>query len=216
MKGHSERVPQKNMRLFCGRPLFHWIMDSLVGCRYITEIIINTDSNEIAANAKEHFDATIHMRPDHLLTITSNEAYQIMAHDLTLTEGDYFLQSHSTTPLVKSATFERAIESFFSQQEHDSLLSVTEVQNRYYWPDGQPVNHDPDALIRTQELPPLLEENSCIYIFSREVFIKRKNRIGYSPLLYPTNPYESVDIDEMIDFDIAELLMQKRLNEAHV
>jgi N-acylneuraminate cytidylyltransferase len=68
-------------------------------------------------------------------------------------------------------------------------------------------------LIRTQELPPLLEENSCIYIFSREVFTKRKNRIGYNPLLYPVNPYEAVDIDEMIDFDIAEYLMKKRLED---
>ncbi|MFC1547125.1 cytidylyltransferase domain-containing protein [Candidatus Neomarinimicrobiota bacterium] len=211
MKGHSERVPRKNMRQFCDRPLFHWIMDSLAECRHITEIIINTDSEELAANAEEHFAVTIHMRPDHLLTITSDEAYQIMAHDLTLTDGEYFLQTHSTTPLVKSVTLNTAIESYFAQHEHDSLLSVTEVQHRYYWPDGRAVNHDPDALIRTQELPPLLMENSCIYIFSREVFTKRKNRIGYNPLLYPVNPYEAVDIDEMIDFDIAEYLMKKQL-----
>ena len=141
--------------------------------------------------------------------------YQIMEYDLAQTEGDYFLQSHSTTPLVTSTTMDEAIETFFTQQEHDSLLSVTEIHSRYYWPDGRAVNHNPDALIRTQELPPLLEENSCIYIFSREVFASRKNRIGHKPLLYPINPYEAVDIDEMIDFEIAEFLMQKRLNEGH-
>ena len=72
MKEVSERLPGKNMRPLCGRPLFHWIMDTLQESGVIDEIIINTDSEKIADNAKKHFNATIHMRPDYLLTIQSD------------------------------------------------------------------------------------------------------------------------------------------------
>ena len=56
MKAYSERVPGKNMRQLCGRPLFHWILDTLNESSVIDEIIINTDSEEIADNATKHFD----------------------------------------------------------------------------------------------------------------------------------------------------------------
>lgn len=214
MKGFSERVPKKNIRPLCGRPLLHWILDTLTECKYIGEIILNTDDHEIARLATDCFDVTIHMRPEYLLTITSNEAYQIMAHDLTITEGEYFLQTHSTNPLLKPDTVNRAVESYFeSQEKYDSLFSVTPLQKRFFWEDGKAVNHDPESLIKTQELPYIYEENSCIYIFSRKVFEDEKNRIGRNPMMFPMDPYESVDIDEPFDFSIAEALMAERLKE---
>ena len=76
MKANSERIPGKNMRLLCGRPLFHWILESLNESGVIDEIIINTDSEEIANNATSCFNVTIHMRPDYLLDIQANEANQ--------------------------------------------------------------------------------------------------------------------------------------------
>lgn len=211
MKRHSERVPRKNMRDFCGRPLFHWIMDSLSQSKYVSEIIINTDSEEIAKSAEENFKVTIHMRPEYLLKITSNEAYQLMAYDLSITEGEYFLQTHSTNPLVRTETIDNAILTFFEQNQHDSLISVTPLHKRFYWSDGRPINHDPDALIKTQELPFVYEENSCIYIFSRQVMKERKNRIGFYPQFFKMDTFESVDIDEMFDFIIAESLMKERI-----
>ena len=217
MKGHSERVPGKNMRPLCGRPLFHWIMDSLSQSKYISEVIINTDSTEIAESTRKNYTVNIHMRPDYLLDIHSNEANQIIDYDLTQTDGEYFIQSHSTNPLLRSETIEKAIESFFEQMErYDSLISVTALQNRYYWPDGTPVNHDPEKLIKTQELPIIYEENSNIYIFSRSVFMERKNRIGARPLLFPIDPLEAVDIDEEFDFFVAEALMERRLKAKNI
>lgn len=214
MKHHSERVPRKNMRDFCGRPLFHWILDVLQKSKYISEIIINTDSEEIAENASKHFDVTIHMRPKYLLTITSNEASQIMAYDLSIMNGEHFLQTHSTNPLLKTVTIDRAVESYFENQEkHDSLFSVTPLQKRFFWEDGRAINHDPKNLIKTQELPFVYEENSCIYIFSRKVFDEVSNRIGRSPIMFPMDSYESVDIDEPFDFSIAEALMADRLKK---
>lgn len=210
MKGHSERVPGKNLRPLCGRPLFHWILKSLAACQYIQEIIINTDSEQIARGAQDHFNVTIHMRPEYLLNIHSNEAYQLMAYDLEHTDGEYFLQSHSTNPLLRTATIDRAIETFFEQSEYDSLFSVTPIQKRFFKEDGTAINHDPNHLIKTQHLPKLLEEDSCIYLFSRRVFFERENRIGYHPLLFPMDKFESVDIDEEYDFFLAEAMMNHR------
>lgn len=204
MKGHSERVPHKNLREFYGKPLLYWILESLDCSEWINSVIVNTDSKEIAETALKYFEVKIHMRPDYLLEITSNEANQIMEYDINNSEADFYLQTHSTNPLLKTETIDKSIEKFISQDTHDSLMGVTELQTRLYWPDGNGINHDPKKLIKTQELPPVYEENSCIYLFSREMFLKSKQRIGENPLLFPIDPVEAVDIDEESDFLIAE------------
>ena len=211
MKEFSERVPQKNMKKLCGRPLFHWILDSLSESNYINEIIINTDSKEIAESATSNYDVTIHMRPKYLLDIDSNEANQIIEYDLSKTNGEYFFQTHSTNPLLSVDTIDRAIKKYFNNN-FDSLISVTERRKFYYTMDGEPVNHNPQKLIRTQNSKSLYEENSCIYIFSRKVFEKNFSRVGNNPMLYPISSLESIDIDEPIDFEIAEFLMRRKLN----
>jgi N-acylneuraminate cytidylyltransferase len=211
MKGHSERLPGKNLKPMCGRPLLQWIVESLSKSKYVEEIVLNTDDEEIAQKAQDGFNVTIHWRPDYLLNITSNEASQILAYDLSFMEGEHFLQTHSTNPLLKTETIDRAIETYFEKLgEYDSLFSVTSLQKRFYWPDGRPINHDPAHMIKTQELPIVYEENSCIYIFSRQVFEKYERRFGKKPYLFAMDPYESVDIDVSVDFSIAEALMSER------
>ena len=214
MKANSERIPSKNMRLLCGRPLFHWILDALNESGVIDEIIINTDSEEIANNAKKYFNVTIHMRPDYLLNINSNEAFQIMEYDLKHVEGEYFIQTHSTTPLIRPITIKKAIETYFENiKNNDSLFSVTPWQKRIYDNKGAGLNHDPAKLIKTQNLHPVYEEHSCIYIFSRESFLRNKSRLGKTPYMYFMDKYESVDIDENYEFILAETIMRKRLEK---
>ena len=208
MKAHSERVPGKNMRLLNSRPLFHWIMDALNTSGVIDEIIINTDSDEIAENAKDHFDVTIHMRPEYLLNIQSDEPNQIMAYDLEKTKGKYFIQSHSTNPLLKGETIKSAVNKFFEiKDKFDSLFSVTPLQTRLYNEYYQAINHDQKKLIKTQDLLPVYEENSCIYIFSRSSFKKNRNRIGENPYLFAIDRFQAVDIDEEYDFLFVQSLL---------
>jgi CMP-N-acetylneuraminic acid synthetase len=213
MKGNSERVPGKNVRPLCGRPLFHWIVESLARSERIGEIVINTDSEAIAEDALRHFDVTILMRPAELCG-DMVPIQPLIEHDLASTQGEWYLQTHSTNPLVTTETIDRAIAAFFAQREHDSLFTVTPLQTRFYWPDGRAVNHDPEVLLRTQDLPPIMEENSCLYLFSREVFARRGHRLGSRPLLFPMDPFEAVDIDEEFDFAVAEALMRYRLEGA--
>jgi len=207
MKGHSERIPRKNMKPFCGRPLFHWIIETLLKCNYISEIIINTDSEEIAENAEKNFHVTIHMRPDYLNRITSNEANQIIEYDINKTDGKFFLQTHSTNPLLRLDTINNAIRYYIDNiEKYDSLFTVTSQYKRFYYKNGKPINHNPLILEKTQLLKPIFEENSCLYLFTRESFSINNNRIGQKPLMFEINNYESLDIDEQFDFEYAEMV----------
>jgi len=212
MKGHSERVPDKNIKPIAGKPCFHWIVVALSKSKYIKEIVINTDSKEIAKSAQDNFDVTILKRPEFLLGDMVS-IQPLIEYDLSKTDGKFYLQTHSTNPLLTTETVDKAIEAFFGQKEHDALFTVTPLKTRFYWPDGRGINHDPGHLIRTQDLEPIYEENSCIYIFSKETNLKTKNRLGSNPMMFPINRLEAVDIDTMNDFRFAEYLLLQKLND---
>lgn len=205
MKGHSERVPNKNLRDFCARPLYHHVMDSLLASKHIKQVVINTDSETIAGDAKKHFGRVrIIDRPEEIRG-DFVEMNTIIGYDLSQCGGEHFLQTHSTNPLLTTATIDKAIERYFEGMgEHDSLFSVTRWQTRFYDKEGKPVNHNPKELLRTQDLPPLYEENSNIYIFSKDSFIKAGNkRIGLKPQMFQMDRLEAIDIDEESDFLMA-------------
>ena len=209
MKHHSERVKEKNFRIIGGKPLFYWILESLSKSKYIDEIIINTDSNLIAENALKDFNVTILKRPGFLLGDMVSMA-PLTKYDLSKTYGDFYLQTHSTNPLLKTSTINKAIETYFTLKEHDSLFTVTPKQVRLYWIDGRSVNHDPDNLIRTQDLPLIYEENSCIYCFSRKTFKEQGHRLGKNPYMMPIDKIEAIDIDDEDDFLMAEYFLNLR------
>ncbi|NCP77609.1 MAG: acylneuraminate cytidylyltransferase family protein [Desulfuromonadales bacterium] len=212
MKGHSERVPNKNMRLFDGRPLYHCVADVLEACQYISSFVINTDSQAIAEDAVKHYSKVrIIVRPQELCGdfVPMNE---IIEYDMAASDGEHFIQTHSTNPLLTTETLDRAAEEYFKVLgTFDSLFSVTRLQTRLYWASGEPVNHNPDELLRTQDLPPVFEENSNLYLFSKSSFLAAGNkRIGLKPKMFEINKMEAVDIDEEEDFKLAETLFRMR------
>lgn len=210
MKGHSERVPGKNLRVIAGRPLFHWIVGTLQAAEAVDDVLVDTDSDEIEAAVKQSFpDVEVHRRPEHLHGDTV-PMHDIVAHVAGVVSHDHLLQTHSTNPLLPSETVDRAVEAFLEPGDHDSLMSVTPWQTRFYYPDGRPVNHDPKELVRTQDLPPLLEENSNVYLSSASLIRETGLRVGTHPLLFRVDPMEAVDIDEEFEFRLAEFLLDGR------
>ncbi len=213
IRHQSERVSGKNYRPFAGKPLYHRIVSSLLACPEISKVLIDTDSAIITEDAAEHFpEVAVLTRPEHLrdgLTPMND----VLVHTPSKRQADLYLQTHSTNPLLTSATISRAINTFLAKQnDHDSLFSVKRLQTRLWDQQGKPINHDPERLLRTQDLPPVFEENSCIYIFSRDSLLKSNNRIGAKPLLFEMDAVESWDIDDESDFQIAELLYLNREN----
>ena len=95
---------------------------------------------------------------------------------------------------------------------YDSLFGVTRLQTRLWDQLGRPINHNPAILLRTQDLPPIYEENSCLYLFTRETLAQCRNRLGERPMMFEIPADEAWDIDEEIDFTIADFLMQQRVS----
>ncbi|NIR61068.1 MAG: acylneuraminate cytidylyltransferase family protein, partial [Gammaproteobacteria bacterium] len=112
--------------------------------------------------------------------------------------------------LLRPETVSEAINALLAAPDRDSLFGVTRLFTRLWGPGPTPVNHDPAVLLRTQDLPPIYEENSNLYIFRRAILEARGNRIGEHPLMFEIDRAEAWDIDEMLDFEIAEFLYRRR------
>jgi CMP-N-acetylneuraminic acid synthetase len=209
MKAQSERVRGKNLREFCGKPLFWQIVSTLQEVHSVGKIVVDTDGENIAESVTRYFpDVKIVRRPSEL-TGHDVSMNRILKHDLSQLDGEHFLQTHSTNPLLTTRTVESAVESYFEQiesGENDSLFSVSRIQARCYLPDGSPINHNPEELIQTQYLKPVYLENSNIYIFSKSSFAKKGRRIGEKPFMFAMDEYEAIDIDTEKDFTMAEIL----------
>ena len=212
MKGHSERVKNKNLRLISGKPLYFHLLSKLLKSKHLDNVIINTDSELITQSINKYFSndkIIIHKRPKNLHGdhVSMNK---IIDYDVKKSNKDYFFQTHSTNPLLKTSTIDQAIESYFKNlKKYDSLFSVNKYQSRFFNSHFEPINHDLKSLIRTQDLKPVYEENSNIYIFSKSSFYNsKKNRIGVNPYLYEMDLIESIDIDTEKEFYLADKLIQ--------
>ena len=212
MRHNSVRVPMKNYRLLAGKPLYQHIISTLLQCPEISEVAVDTDSPVVADGLRAQFpQVRIIERPAYLTadTVPMNE---ILMYDTGLVEADFYLQTHSTNPLLRPETISRALRTFIDHYPaYDSLFSVTRVQTRFWDALARPVNHNPAILLRTQDLPPLYEENSCLYLFKRQTLELHRTRIGERPYLFEIEKTEAQDIDEESDFLIADLLLADRL-----
>ena len=211
IRHHSQRVPGKNYRILAGKPLFHHIIETLLAVPEITQIVVNTDSGPVMDGLRQDFpQVKIIDRPENLRadTVPMND---ILLYDTGQIQADFYLQTHSTNPLLKPETVSRAIQSLMANYpSYDSLFSVTRLQTRLYDQHGRAINHDPSVLIQTQDLPPVYEENSCLYIFTRENLVKRRHRVGEKPLMFEIDAEEAWDIDEELDFAITDFLLRRK------
>lgn len=212
MKGHSERVQNKNLKIFVAKPLYHYVLNEVLKSKFLNRVYINTDSESIIADVNQNFpDVQIINRPKELIGdfVSMNK---IIEYDLLQIDGNVFLQTHSTNPLLSVETIDKALNFFlYENHQYDSIFSVTKWQTRFYWEDSKPVNHNPHELLRTQDLPPLYEENSNFYIFTKQSFKKADNkRIGIKPYMFEMPPMEAVDIDTEFKFNLAEQIFKTK------
>jgi len=206
MKAHSARVPDKNIRSFSAEPLYFSILHTLDTVPEIDEVVINTDSQRIAREAPRHFEKVRIIDRPQSLTGNDVSMNRVIEHDLTIEPADVYLQTHSTNPLLSKKTIAQALGMFVGQSEHDSLFGVNVYQSRFYRGSGEPVNHDPTNLLPTQDLLPMYEENSCLYLFTRESFKKTHTRIGEQPMMFVVPRIEAIDIDDHETWHLAEVI----------
>ena len=211
MRHESVRVPGKNYRPMAGKPLYHYILETLLSCPEISQVVVDTDSPVILAGLAKDFPQVVALERPHDLRADTIPTNEILVHDTALVPADLYLQTHSTNPLLLPQTISRAITALRAvYPAYDSLFSVTRLQTRLWDELGRAINHTPAVLLRTQDLPPVFEENSCLYIFTRQTLISRRNRLGERPLMFEIPADEAWDIDEELDFTIAETLLRAR------
>jgi len=219
MKANSERVKGKNFRQFNGKPLFRWILDTLLSLDEIDTVVINTDARAILAENGLTDGPRVLVRdrkPEICGDLVSMNL--VLADDVANVPADVYLMTHTTNPLLSQESIRGALARFnaaSSSGQGDSLFTVNRFQTRFYREDGSPVNHDPDNLVRTQDLEPWYEENSNLYIFTAGSFAATGARIGRKPVMFETPRLESLDIDDQADWDLAELVCRQMHGKDH-
>jgi CMP-N-acetylneuraminic acid synthetase len=207
MKANSVRVKGKNFRNFLNKPLFQWILDTLLSINEIDLIVINTDAREILLQNGLIESTRIIIRDRKLDLKGDNISMNlILLDDINAIPSNLYVMTHTTNPLLGAKTIKDALNAFkekLDNKEADSLFSVDKEQSRFYRNDCSPVNHDPRNLIPTQDLEPWFKENSNLYIFSEESFRHTNSRIGNTPMLFEIPKIESIDIDNENDWDLA-------------
>jgi CMP-N-acetylneuraminic acid synthetase len=217
MKAHSERVSGKNFRPLAGKPLFRWILDTLLSLPEIDLVVINTDARQILAdNGLVDSDRVLirDRRPEICGDLVSMNL--ILADDIANVPAETYLMTHTTNPLLGRDSIAGALAQYrqaMDSGEGDSLFTVNRIQTRFYRADGSAVNHDPNNLIRTQDLEPWFEENSCLYIFSADSFTATNARIGRKPVHFETPALESIDIDTPDDWFLAEAVAKHQQHQ---
>ena len=217
MKRNSERVRGKNFRDFNGQPLFRWALDTLLSLKEIDQVVINTDARQVLDEKGVRDSGRVLIRdrkPDICGDMVSMN--KVLADDVENIEADVFLMTHTTNPLLSRDTVRRALNAFLEATttgRADSLFTVNKVQARFYREDGSAVNHDPNNLVRTQDLEPWFEENSNLYIFTAASFGTTKARIGRMPMMFESPRFESIDIDDQQDWSFAVIAAQHLQNQ---
>ena len=211
IKGHSARVPGKNFRAMAGKPLYRWMLDTLLELPEIDCVVVNTDvPEEIHKQVPPTKRLLIRERPA-VLCGDDVSMNRIIADDIEAVAGHRYVMTHATNPLLSVDTIRAAVNQL-DAADCDSVFGVNRFQSRFYDEQLRPVNHDPDNLIPTQDLPPWYEENSCIYVFTKESFVASGSRIGVNPSVIETPKLESLDIDTPEDWILAEAMALHQLH----
>ncbi|WP_321413330.1 acylneuraminate cytidylyltransferase family protein [uncultured Desulfobacter sp.] len=212
IKANSQRVKGKNFKPLHGKPLFRWILDTLLAIEDVDRVVINTDAREIlAGNGLTDSDRVMIRDRKPELCGDNVSMNLILADDVAGLDADCYLMTHATNPFLSTDTILEGLRMFkekIQTGEADSVFTVNKIQTRFYREDCSAVNHDPDNLIQTQDLEPWYEENSNLYLFTKESFTATNARIGKKPAMLISPKFESIDIDEPEDWEFAQIAAQ--------
>ena len=206
IKLKNERCPGKNTRLLGTKPLLQYELDSLKETNLCDSINVYCSSEDVVPYLPDGINFI--KRPKFLDLPTSNFT-QIFDNFIAVKDANIYVYAHATAPFITVNTMRECIESVKSGV-YDSAFCAVKLQD-YLWRDGEPLNFDATNLPRTQDLKPIFQETSGVYVFTKEVYEKYRRRIGKKPYIKEVSFKESIDIDNPEDFEIAEALVHINL-----
>lgn len=201
IKLKNERCPGKNTRLLGEKPLLQYELNNLKATGLCSEINVYCSDEAVIPFLSE---GVIFMKRPKELDLPTSNFTQIFSMFMNEKDADIYVYAHATAPFVTVETMKQCIESVKSG-EYDSAFCAVKLQD-YLWQDGQPLNFDATNLPRTQDLKPIYQETSGVYVFTKEVFLQYKRRIGIKPFIKEVTFKEAIDIDNPEDFDLAEVM----------
>lgn len=208
---NSKGIKNKNMKIFCGKPLLYWTIKSLKDSKIIQDIYITSDSKKILNYSNKMKVKTI-FRPKNLATSNSKSEDAII-HAIKKIKKDfkYIVFAQATSPLRPVNVFDDALEYFF-KKKLDSLFSSVEVKNIFTWEKkGSKLkpNYNYKKRKMRQKLNNLYYENGSFYIFKKNGILKNNNRLFGKIGMYKLDKVYRSDIDEIIDLKISEFIKKK-------
>lgn len=220
-RGGSKRLPRKNVLPLAGKPLIMWSIEAALASKYIDKIIVSTDDTEIADISRAAGASVPFLRPAELASDTASSA-DVVIHALDYLESqeeyyDYIVLLQPTSPLRTSADINVALELCI-EKDANSIISVCETDHSPLWENTLPPDHSMVGFInenitklRSQDLPTYYRINGAIYICKTEKLLKERTFfINKHIYAYVMSKLDSVDIDDKIDFIIAEILINQR------
>ncbi len=219
-RGGSKRLPKKNVLDLAGKPLIGWTIEAALKSKYVDEVVVSTDNTEIAEISKNFGAEVPFMRPKELST-DSAPSTQVVIHavnyylDEQKKEFDYVMLLQPTSPLRDEHDIDKAIEFLYSKKA-DAVISVCEAEHPPLWSNTLPENLSMKNFLRdnlkgkmSQGLPTYYRLNGAIYLCKVKILQEEntfflKNNI----FAFLMDAEKSVDIDSLIDFKLAEALMQ--------
>ena len=198
----NERCPGKNTRTLGTKPLLEYELCSLKATNLCDSICVFCSSEEVIPFLPE---GVVFKKRLECLDLPTANFTQIFQAFMGEVDADIYVYAHATAPFITVETMRQCIESVKSGK-YDSAFCALRLQD-YLWQDGEPLNFDASNLPRTQDLKPIYQETSGIYVFTKAVFQNYHRRIGKNPFIKEVSFKEAVDIDTPEDFLLAEALL---------
>lgn len=192
IKTFSERIQNKNFRIYNGKKLYEHILLATKKANCFDKIYVDTDSLEICEFAVSHGMDTILRKA--LLAQNDANGNDLLNYHASLHNCDYYFQLFATAPNLKAESIKVCVEKLQESSKHDSIFTVKRDKG-WYWYNGLPVNYRPSVLPRSQDTEGILKETTGLYGIKKEALLKYKCRIGATPYMHELFGEETKDID---------------------
>ncbi len=194
-----------NFKKLSGRHLINYSLNLLNRLDSIDDIVIFASNPDILEYIEDDLEYSFQKRPDYLdrddITIEN-----IISEFLKKSDADIIVLLHPNSPFLQLETVSECIEKVKSG-EYDSAFTAYKY-HKFAWFKGKPLNYSLDeATPKLQDIEPVLLEQASLYVFTKEMFIKKSKRIGADSFIKNINHFEGHGINEPEDFEIAELIV---------
>ncbi|WP_078123667.1 cytidylyltransferase domain-containing protein [Leptospira alexanderi] len=214
-RGGSKGIPRKNIKFIAGKPLIVWTIEAALKSKYLASIVVSTDDSEIAEVAKQTGASVPFLRPSELATDYSSGIDPVLHALDNLPEFDYVMLLQPTSPLRTSTDIDDCIE-FAMKRKTNSVVSVCETQENPFWmfclDDSLRMTKllNVEDVKRRQDSPKIFSLNGSIYLSEVNYFREKKKFITEDTLAYLMSKESSIDIDDMMDWKLAEILLMDK------